>query len=61
MSDVEICSEVREITLLKFIKIMPCGCKNKQQPQAASKTESVIKRTRPGGVRGMRTEKRIIR
>lgn len=41
---------------------MACGCKNKQ-PQAAPKTESVIKRTRPSsnGVRGMRTEKRIIR
>jgi hypothetical protein len=53
--------QMSEITLLKFIKIMPCGCKNKQ-PQAAPKTESVIKRTRPsGGVRGMRTEKRIIR
>ena len=47
--------------VIKFIKIMPCGCKNKQ-PQAAPKTESVIKRTRPsGGIRGMRTEKRIIR
>ena len=42
---------------------MACGCKNKQQPQAAPKTESIVKRTRPtnNGVRGMRTEKRIIR
>ena len=63
MSDVEICSEVREITLLNLSNTMPCGCKNKQQPQAAPKTESIVKRTRPtnNGVRGMRTEKRIIR
>ena len=41
---------------------MACGCKNKQ-PQATPKTESIVKRTRPtnNGVRGMRTEKRIIR
>ena len=40
---------------------MACGCKNKQN-QAAPKTESV-KPSRPlgNGVRGLRTEKRIIR
>jgi len=41
---------------------MACGCKNKQN-QAAPKTESAVKPSKPlgNGVRGLRTEKRIIR
>ena len=40
---------------------MACGCKNKQ-PQQAPRNENV-NRPKPAsnGVRGMRTEKRIIR
>lgn len=41
---------------------MACGCKNKQN-QSAPKTESVVRQSKPltNGVRGLRTEKRIIR
>jgi hypothetical protein len=44
---------------------MGCGCKNKQVQQQPSsvKTEGIVKKARPigNGVRGLRTEKRIIR
>lgn len=39
---------------------MPCGCKNKQN-QTAPKNEVVKKPNPTGRVRGLRTEKRIIR
>ena len=47
--------------VIKNFIIMACGCKNKQN-QAAPKNES-IKKAKPlsNGVRGLRTEKRIIR
>jgi hypothetical protein len=47
--------------VIKNLNIMPCGCKNKQN-QTAPKNEN-IKKAKPlsNGVRGLRTEKRIIR
>lgn len=47
--------------VIKNYNTMPCGCKNKQN-QAAPKNEG-IKKAKPlsNGVRGLRTEKRIIR
>jgi hypothetical protein len=46
--------------VIKNLNIMPCGCKNKQN-QTAPRNEVVKKPNPTGRVRGLRTEKRIIR